>query len=347
MQISKLSTPTFSSQNSNKTTTVPNKTVTISKNALIAGLTGLLASCTSDTFTLSTGPNGEPMIPLSQIMPGTTSSERRDVVSILDEQSPKVISDVANEVCLIRHFAPTDASNGYYSRPTETLNINDISFLHELAHAIDSYDNNGTTSQHFSNRSEYRRAFSQEIANFRQSNLHFRNNIGVPIVIDSPQEIFAECGAYVISDGEYDTNEEIFEEYFPKTMALTRQYINEARNLPKNRRMSYSVKTQNLADGTREYTFIDGKGQKRVEETFDLSLWPYRYAPKTVTYDANGNKIKEVKVNFDNNLPSEKSTWTASNGVKTEKIMTEATRQAYGLVELLRAAEKAQQNNQN
>ena len=346
MQINKLSTPAFGTQNYNKQTTT-NKTLTIPRNTLIAGLAGLLASCTSDTFTLSTGPNGEPMIPLTHIMPGATSKEKRDVVAVLDEQNPSVISDVANEVCLIRHFEPTDNSNGYYSRPTETLNINDISFLHELAHAIDSYDNNGTTSQHFSYRPEYIRTFNQEMANFLQSDLYFRNNVGAAIIIDSPQEIFAECGAYVISDGEYDTNEEIFEEYFPKTMALTRQYINEARSLPKNRRMSYSVKAQNLADGTRKYTFVDGRGQKRVEETFDLSLWPYRYAPKTVTYDANCNKVKEVSVKFNNNQPSEKSTWTASQGVKNEKIMTEATRQAYGLVEILRAAEKAQQNNQN
>lgn len=346
MQIQKLSTPSFGSQNYNNQQNPTNKTITISKNALIAGLTSLLTSCASDTFTLSTAPNGEPMLPITKIMPGSTSSERRDVISILNNQSPDVISDLANETCLVRHFDYTDGANGYYSRVTETLNINDVSFLHELAHAIDNYDNNGTTSKSFSSRAEYRRTVAQEMQNFANSGLSFRNINGTAIIVDNASEIFAECAAYIISDGEYDENAEIFEEYFPRTMALTKQYVQEARSLPQSRRMSFSVNAQNKADGTRIYSFYNGNGRKLSEETFDPSLWPYRYAPRTTTYDASGRKIKEVTVEFRNNTPYSRTTWSASQGTRNEPIMTEATRQAYGLIELLHNIEN-DQNKRN
>lgn len=348
MQISNLSTQSFGQNkkaNNNQQTSANNKTMTITRNALIAGLTGLLTGCASDTFTLTTGPQGEAMLPLSTIMPGATSKERRDIVSIIDDQPSEVISDLSNEVCLIRHFSPTDGANGYYSRPTETLNVNDTSFLHELMHAVDNYDNNGVTSKNFSNRPEYRKAVAQEMKAFEGSNLDFRSADGIPIIINSPQEVFAECGAYIVSGGDYDENAEIFDTYFPQTMALTKQYINEARRMPKHRRMSYTATAHNQANGTRVYTFNDGRGQKRVEETFAPSLWPYRYAPNMITYDANGNKTKEVTTRYNREgMPVERTTWTSGNGTKTEPIMTEATRQAHELVEILRAAERA--NNQ-
>ena len=344
MRISKLSIPTFGQAKQTEThrTATQNRTVTITKNALIAGLAGLLTNCTSDTLTLSTNAQGEPMIPLSQIMPAATSSERREIVAILDNQPADIISDLANEVCLIRHFDKTDGSNGYYSRPTETLNVNKSSFLHELMHAVDNYDNNGTTSKNFSNRPEYRKTVAQEMKAFEKSNLDFKSADGVPIIVNSPQEVFAECGAYIVSGGEYDENAEIFDNYFPKTMALTKQYIDEARKMPKHRRMSYTATAHNKADGTRTYTFRDGKGQTRAEETFNPSLWPYRYAPSLITYDANGNRVKEVTTKYNNeNIPVERTTWTSGDGTKTEPIMTEATKQAHELVEILRAAERA------
>ena len=75
MQISKLSTPAFGCQKCNtqrKTQcaqeytapTQSNKAITVSRNALIAGLVGLLANCTSnnDTYTISTTPEGNPII---------------------------------------------------------------------------------------------------------------------------------------------------------------------------------------------------------------------------------------------------------------------------------------------
>lgn len=72
MQISKLSTQTFGCRKYNninqnqrqceyRECQTP-KSVTITRNALIAGLVGLLANCSSETYTLSTTPEGNPII---------------------------------------------------------------------------------------------------------------------------------------------------------------------------------------------------------------------------------------------------------------------------------------------
>lgn len=72
MQISKLSTPSFgcskcynhqkAEQNNTYTPQGTNKIFTISRNALIATLTGLLTSCASEQYTFGVTPEGNPII---------------------------------------------------------------------------------------------------------------------------------------------------------------------------------------------------------------------------------------------------------------------------------------------
>jgi len=71
MQISKLSSQSFGCSNchsrnaqpkSEQANVRPNKMFTVSRNAMIAALTGLLTSCASDTYTFGVTPEGNPII---------------------------------------------------------------------------------------------------------------------------------------------------------------------------------------------------------------------------------------------------------------------------------------------
>ena len=109
MQISKISsTPSFGCQkcaNQIKkqcpeyTQTQATKAVTVTRNALIAGLVGLLTNCTSnnDTYTLTTTPEGLPLI-LNQdgdtidFMPRSVKKEYQERFGTLEGETPNCSS---------------------------------------------------------------------------------------------------------------------------------------------------------------------------------------------------------------------------------------------------------------
>ena len=103
MQISKLSTPSFGCQRCNyqqksqqpaaHKQTAP--AVTITRNALIAGLVGLLTNCNScnDTYTISTTPEGNPVIfnqdgDTIDFMPRSVKKEYQERFGTLEGEIP-------------------------------------------------------------------------------------------------------------------------------------------------------------------------------------------------------------------------------------------------------------------
>ena len=355
MKINNLSVPAFGTQQNYNNKTHTNNTITVSRNALIAGLVGLLTSCNSDTFTLTapqdivetltitpnnvhpknisdlyykvssktkidsntysqivngqkyivhfsdegysvTQPNGEIKTFNYEQRCATMDEDQLDeMVDYLEDQNALVLADLATEAAELRYFWGLTA-RGYYDCRYERINANKNNLLHELGHALDFYNNTGSSFERCCWKSDYDKtaeseykALTAEINKTQNPNLGFRN-----VNIDSNSEIFAECAALIMSSGKFDRNKDTLETFFPKTLALTRKYIDEIHKRSQNSRRYFSAKLTKIEDGKVESLIISPNGQKIKKSVFDPKKWPTGVDPYQAKFNAQGQITEEV-----------------------------------------------------
>lgn len=355
MKINNLSVPAFGTQQNYNNKTHTNNTITVSRNALIAGLVSLLTNCNStDTFTLTapqdivetltitpnnvhpknisdlyykissktkidsntysqlidgqkyivqhtdegysvTKPNGEiKTFNYEQRCATMSEDQLDDMKDYLEDQNALVLADLATETSELRYFWGFTA-RAYYNCKYERICTNEDSLLHELGHALDFYNNTGSSFNRCCWNDDYDKAAKREHdalrAEFERTG---DNDLGFHSDINSNSELFAECAALIISGGKFGRNRDVLEKYFPQTLALTRKYLDEIHQKPQNARRSLSAKLTRLEDGKVESLILNSNGQKIKKSIFDPKHWPAGIDPYQAKYNDKGQITEEV-----------------------------------------------------
>ncbi|MBQ2871049.1 hypothetical protein IJE86_05060 [bacterium] len=229
-----------------------------------------------------------------QLFQTYTPEQKTEMINFLRTQNAAILADFATETCTTNFFPEGYNYGGYYIPSDEHLNINPNSFNHELMHALDNHNNDGNSHDTFSSRLEYIKTVKEEFKAYTAAGAKFVDESGSTIVMDSTSEFFAECAAFLTSGGKYNYNKAVIEKYFPKSMALTKKYIEEARKMPQSTRRQLTAKTETQPDGTIDCTRFDKQGKKKNMTTFDPSQWPYTQHPYKAVFNESGDIVEET-----------------------------------------------------
>ena len=247
------------------------------------------------TITITKADGSIKIINIEQLMKSSTHEEHKKIMKYLKEQNAGILADLASEAAYAHYFPKGYNKEGAYIPAFEELQINPSSLNHELMHALDNYNNDGENWQSFSDRLEYIKTAREEFAKFSASNERFVNGTtNHKLIVNTVDEIFAECGVLITSGGQLSYNANVIKKYFPKTLMLTRKYIDEARKLSQENRMNAKITTQNNQDGSIDYTRLTKENRPMSTIRFDKNAWPYIAAPYKAEYDENGILVKEV-----------------------------------------------------
>ena len=325
-----------------KTNTFPDKTLTVARNTLLAGMLGLLTNCTSMPSSISTQTPNEPNLPsdlyyqISRTKQGNgvyidivdgqkytvkytdkgytvtcpdgsvktfdydkrcgtmTTSQRSEMIDLLEKQNGLVLADLATEVTELRYFwGPM--LKGYYNAPYERISTDPIYLHHELGHAMDYHRPNGQgfirhgNNKHFADTVEREHAALKEVSDRTKA-----DNLRMYGDMNSNSEIFAECAGIIMSGGNFDRNRAVFEKYFPKTLVLTRQYLDKTHKLPQTVRNPFIGQTTKLPDGKVECVITDQQGRKIKKTIYDPQKWPAIIDAYQAKFNANGEITEEI-----------------------------------------------------
>ena len=92
-------------------------------------------------ITITKPDNSIETIDIEQLMKSSTPKEREKMMQYLRGQNAGVLSDLASEAAYAHYFPEGYNKEGSYNPAYEELQINPNSLNHELAHALDNYDN--------------------------------------------------------------------------------------------------------------------------------------------------------------------------------------------------------------
>lgn len=112
--------------------------------------------------------------------------------------------------------------------------------------------------------------------------------------MNSNSEIFAECAGIIMSRGNFDRNRAVFEKYFPKTLVLTRQYLDKTHKLPQTVRNPFIGQTTKLPDGKVECVITDQQGRKIKKTIYAPKKWPDIIDAYQAKFNANGEITEEI-----------------------------------------------------
>lgn len=221
-----------------------------------------------------------------------TSSQLSKMKTFLENQNALVLADFATEAAAFRYYDRDILLRGYYERPQERINADERCFLHELAHAIDSHHHNGHSGSNYSTRAEFMSSAEREYDRFFQAMKN--NQIIFNGDLSNCLEIFAECAALIMSGGNNASNRDLLETYFPRCLALTRKYLDEAHRQPQHVRNSFTTVARRLPDSD-QVEYVTYNGQRKVSMTrWDPNKWPYYIDPYNAKFDSKGRICEEL-----------------------------------------------------